>query len=390
MKILFKVLLVLAVLVASIPSQIIGKILPYGGDILIGPLMVFAFLILFFAPIKLKFKRGLFLGLLLWGTILYYLNYPNGLLPHRYYFLELGFFCAFFAGFSLFDLLKNNSIDFVLTFFKINLICVTITQIGITAGLIPAMFEQTRIMDPMMFYNFQILVTLFPFMFVRKMNSFWPTLALVILFWFGVASATRNILLQFLICLIEFVICFRGFARIPVWLKCIIGGTIFGVIFLALRGLLFEHFLEARGVEEMRKVGFDEENIRWYEIMTMYDQMTISDLVFGKGIGSHLYSPIYARSENEVTYAPHMAIFAPIMKFGILFTVSLWVYIFTKILKLLKKNDYLALVPLNYLIGASVSGGWGFLVLFSLGIGVGYLFYSERTISNDRLGSWAY
>jgi hypothetical protein len=205
-------------------------------------------------------------------------------------------------------------------------------------------------------------------------------------FVFALQSGTRSLIISFFIflCVFAFISINRSKARI------------YGFFLLNLVILCFIYFItlyrdffdgdKVWGGYELLVSRFNQlrepfTEPRLHELKLLYDQMTLSEMFFGKGIGVGFISPVGEDGDlliNDVLY-PHVGLIAPFQKGGVFIMFFFMIPLIFSIRNTIHSADKIKLSLkfgiLFYFIQASMSGGWYFTGFFILGT---LLVYSKK------------
>lgn len=218
---------------------------------------------------------------------------------------------------------------------------------------------------------------------------------------FGISlSATRSMLIVYgiaMLLMLPFLLRYtRQRSKVIVYFL-IFTALILICIFSGRTTILTKRLEEFKNWEEDVTVLF-----RTNELENMFAEVSSRNAkIFGLGIGSTFYNPVHTYYSDFYLYslAPHIAIFTPYLKFGIvgmvLFVVipALWIirtYVAFLFTSNVQANYHQRLMVacatclLTYLIKTSMSGGWSALYLFMVGMTIGIIAKIRQSLRHYR------
>jgi hypothetical protein len=375
-------ILLLAYVILTLPTQWVKAVLPYYGDVVFGVIMLLV-------AIPHLFMRRFWLGPSLWavglmvyGMIVTYLTRGtenawafgvrefilDGLLFLAVAFgLKLGE--ASFA--SLRTLVSRVSWACVLMgAANIILMRYGFVQIDADAG--------NRIVSISLFYIISPLLFLVPLQVVFRLGLWLPILSVAMVGLVAYFTLTRSIAIAFFLLFAQLMLlllrrAMGAFATgFTVWLFLILPLMILGGY------IMLDSITNARGMDSIGNTSG-----RDVEFEAFLEQMTPRGWVAGNGLGTGFlmngYDPETGAAMKVVTTGLHYTTLTPVLKLGSVLTLFIWLALLYASARVFFgpgaiDQKAVVLVPFNYIVVYSISGGWLASAYLILGVALGLLF----------------
>jgi hypothetical protein len=375
-------ILAFAYFILTLPTQWVKAVLPYYGDVVFGVVMMLVALPYLFLR---QFWRGTSVwavALMLYGLILTYLTrggenaWPLGwreLILDTLLFLSVAF--GLKLGEASFDSLRTlvSRISWVCVLMgATNILLMRFGYVQIDAD------ASNRVVSISLFYVISPLLFLVPLQVVFRLGLLLPIVSVAMVGLVAYFTLTRSIAIAFFLLFAQLMLLLLrrmmgSFATgFTVWLFMI-------VPLMALGGYyVLDSITDARGMDSIanstgRSEEFDE----------FLDQMTPRGWVAGNGLGTGFlmngYDPDTGAPMKVIATGLHYTTLTPVLKVGAVLTACLWLallYASSRVFFGPGEVDQKAvvLVPFNYFLVYSISGGWLASTYIVIGLALGLLF----------------
>lgn len=375
-------ILAFAYFILTLPTQWVKAVLPYYGDVVFGVVMLLVALPYLFLR---QFWRGTSVwavALMLYGLILTYLTrggenaWPLGwreLILDTLLFLSVAF--GLKLGEASFDTLRTlvSRVSWVCVLMgATNILLMRFGYVQIDAD------ASNRVVSISLFYVISPLLFLVPLQVVFRLGLLLPIVSVAMVGLVAYFTLTRSIAIAFFLLFAQLMLLLLrrmmgSFATgFTVWLFMI-------VPLMALGGYyVLDSITDARGMDSIanstgRSEEFDE----------FLDQMTTRGWVAGNGLGTGFlmngYDPDTGAPMKVIATGLHYTTLTPVLKVGAVLTACLWLallYASSRVFFGPGEVDQKAvvLVPFNYFLVYSISGGWLASTYIVIGLALGLLF----------------
>ena len=371
-------MLLAAYVVLTLPTQWVKAVLPYYGDVVFGVIMLLVAIPYLFLR---SFWRGTSkwaLGLMLYGIIVTYLTRGaegSWALGWREFILDAFLFLAVAFGIKL----GEASFESLRTLVsRVSWVCVLMG----TANILLLRFgyvqidadASNRVVSISLFYVISPLLFLVPLQVVFRLGLLLPILSVTMVGLVAYFTLTRSIAIAFFLLFAQLLLlllrrAMGAFATgFTVWLFLVFP-------LMALGGYYMMGSITATG--------------RSLELEEFLDQMTTRGWVTGNGLGTGFlmngYDPTTGAPMKVITTGLHYSTLTPVLKLGVVLTGFLWlalIYAMGRVFFGPGEVDQKAviLVPFNYAVVYSISGGWLASAYLIFGLAI-YLLFNFRTFA---------
>jgi hypothetical protein len=381
-------MLLAAYVVLTLPTQWVKAVLPYYGDVVFGVIMLLVAIPYLFLR---SFWRGTSkwaLGLMLYGMIVTYLTRGaegSWALGWREFILDAFLFLAVAFGIKL----GEASFESLRTLVsRVSWICVLMG----TANILLLRFgyvqidadASNRVVSISLFYVISPLLFLVPLQVVFRLGLLLPILSVTMVGLVAYFTLTRSIAIAFFLLFAQLLLlllrrAMGAFATgFTVWLFLVFP-------LMALGGYyMMGSITDARGMDSIINT-----TGRSLELEEFLDQMTTRGWVTGNGLGTGFlmngYDPTTGAPMKVITTGLHYSTLTPVLKLGVVLTGFLWlalIYAMGRVFFGPGEIDQKAviLVPFNYAVVYSISGGWLSSAYLIFGLAL-YLLFNFRAFA---------
>jgi len=276
---------------------------------------------------------------------------------------------------------QERARSFELRLAALAVILLTLTQVGLALGVIPAVVSEGRVFEPSQFSSSYFVMALAPMLWLtppKEPRLHWLSgrrclaiFGLVAVGLFSLISVTRSSFLLFIFSVLAIIL-----ITSPRWRVM--------MVFLGLGGVLALHYSTTTTdiVSEVTKMGpigqrfallvDARSEIRFQEIQELISQTSGSELIFGKGYGIGFISSIAGDDLQSTVLNPHVGVLAFLQKGGILvFLASLAPLAFALrrlfARSVCRQGKALYFGIIFFYACGSISGGWYIMPFFLLG-----------------------
>ena len=375
-------MLLLAYVVLTLPTQWVKAVLPYYGDVVFGVIM----LVVALPYLCLRsFWRGTSkwaVGLMLYGLIVTYLTRGSEnawALGWREFILDGLLFLSVAFGMKLgeasFDSLRAlvSRVSWVCILMgAANIILMRFGFVQIDAD------ASNRVVSISLFYVISPLLFLVPLQVVFRLGLWLPVLSVTMVGLVAYFTLTRSIAIAFFLLLAQLLLLLlrRAMGAFAT------GFTVWLFLILPLMGLggyyMLDSITDARGMDSIaNSTGRSEE---FDEFM---DQMSPRGWVLGNGLGTGFlmngYDPDTGVPMKVIATGLHYTTLTPVLKLGAVLTVIIWLAMLYATARVFfgpgdVDQKAVILVPFNYIIVYSISGGWLASTYIIIGLALCLLF----------------
>ena len=252
----------------------------------------------------------------------------------------------------------------------IAVIALIFSQVGVYFGLITAIESEGRVYEPGQFSSTYFILALAPMIWVTPFGGLkfkkilrrrcTVVIGMVSVALFSLVSATRSVLLLLIVSI-----------GLIIWI--VLPRRITAIVFIVTLSAILTCFLSSEFSIDLLQIGFIGERflrlsdiqseIRFQEIQDLIGQMSISELLFGKGFGIGFISIVGGEDMQSTVLNPHVGLLAFLQKGGVIIffgslaplVFALWHLSVTN-----RGSHYMALVAgiIFYFVCGSISGGW--------------------------------
>lgn len=375
-------MLLLAYVVLTLPTQWVKAVLPYYGDVVFGVIMLVVALPYLFLR---SFWRGTSkwaVGLMLYGLIVTYLTRGSEhawALGWREFILDGLLFLSVAFGMKLgeasFDSLRAlvSRVSWVCILMgAANIILMRFGFVQIDAD------ASNRVVSISLFYVISPLLFLVPLQVVFRLGLWLPVLSVTMVGLVAYFTLTRSIAIAFFLLLAQLLLLLlrRAMGAFAT------GFTVWLFLILPLMGLggyyMLDSITDARGMDSIaNSTGRSEE---FDEFM---DQMSPRGWVLGNGLGTGFlmngYDPDTGVPMKVIATGLHYTTLTPVLKLGAVLTVIIWLAMLYATARVFfgpgdVDQKAVILVPFNYIIVYSISGGWLASTYIIIGLALCLLF----------------
>lgn len=375
-------MLLLAYVVLTLPTQWVKAVLPYYGDVVFGVIMLAVALPYLFLR---SFWRGTSkwaVGLMLYGLIVTYLTRGSEnawAMGWREFILDGLLFLSVAFGMKLgeasFDSLRAlvSRVSWVCILMgAANIILMRFGFVQIDAD------ASNRVVSISLFYVISPLLFLVPLQVVFRLGLWLPVLSVTMVGLVAYFTLTRSIAIAFFLLLAQLLLLLlrRAMGAFAT------GFTVWLFLILPLMGLggyyMLDSITDARGMDSIaNSTGRSEE---FDEFM---DQMSPRGWVLGNGLGTGFlmngYDPDTGVPMKVIATGLHYTTLTPVLKLGAVLTVLIWLAMLYATARVFfgpgdVDQKAVILVPFNYIIVYSISGGWLASTYIIIGLALCLLF----------------
>jgi hypothetical protein len=375
-------MLLLAYVVLTSPTQWVKAVLPYYGDVVFGVIMLLVALPYLFLR---SFWRGTSkwaVGLMVYGLIVTYLtrgSENSWALGWREFILDGLLFLSVAFGMKLgeasFDSLRAlvSRVSWVCILMgAANIILMRFGFVQIDAD------ASNRVVSISLFYVISPLLFLVPLQVVFRLGLWLPVLSVTMVGLVAYFTLTRSIAIAFFLLLAQLLLLLlrRAMGAFAT------GFTVWLFLILPLMGLggyyMLDSITDARGMDSIaNSTGRSEE---FDEFM---DQMSPRGWVLGNGLGTGFlmngYDPDTGVPMKVIATGLHYTTLTPVLKLGAVLTVIIWLAMLYATARVFfgpgdVDQKAVILVPFNYIIVYSISGGWLASTYIIIGLALCLLF----------------
>jgi len=375
-------MLLLAYVVLTLPTQWVKAVLPYYGDVVFGVIMLLVALPYLFLR---SFWRGTSkwaVGLMVYGLIVTYLtrgSENSWALGWREFILDGLLFLSVAFGMKLgeasFDSLRAlvSRVSWVCILMgAANIILMRFGFVQIDAD------ASNRVVSISLFYVISPLLFLVPLQVVFRLGLWLPVLSVTMVGLVAYFTLTRSIAIAFFLLLAQLLLLLlrRAMGAFAT------GFTVWLFLILPLMGLggyyMLDSITDARGMDSIaNSAGRSEE---FDEFM---DQMSPRGWVLGNGLGTGFlmngYDPDTGVPMKVIATGLHYTTLTPVLKLGAVLTVIIWLAMLYATARVFfgpgdVDQKAVILVPFNYIIVYSISGGWLASTYIIIGLALCLLF----------------
>jgi len=375
-------MLLLAYVVLTLPTQWVKAVLPYYGDVVFGVIMLLVALPYLFLR---SFWRGTSkwaVGLMVYGLIVTYLtrgSENSWALGWREFILDGLLFLSVAFGMKLgeasFDSLRAlvSRVSWVCILMgAANIILMRFGFVQIDAD------ASNRVVSISLFYVISPLLFLVPLQVVFRLGLWLPVLSVTMVGLVAYFTLTRSIAIAFFLLLAQLLLLLlrRAMGAFAT------GFTVWLFLILPLMGLggyyMLDSITDARGMDSIaNSTGRSEE---FDEFM---DQMSPRGWVLGNGLGTGFlmngYDPDTGVPMKVIATGLHYTTLTPVLKLGAVLTVIIWLAMLYATARVFfgpgdVDQKAVILVPFNYIIVYSISGGWLASTYIIIGLALCLLF----------------
>jgi hypothetical protein len=375
-------MLLLAYVVLTLPTQWVKSVLPYYGDVVFGVIMLVVALPYLFLR---SFWRGTSkwaVGLMLYGLIVTYLTRGSEnawAMGWREFILDGLLFLSVAFGMKLgeasFDSLRAlvSRVSWVCILMgAANIILMRFGFVQIDAD------ASNRVVSISLFYVISPLLFLVPLQVVFRLGLWLPVLSVTMVGLVAYFTLTRSIAIAFFLLLAQLLLLLlrRAMGAFAT------GFTVWLFLILPLMGLggyyMLDSITDARGMDSIaNSTGRSEE---FDEFM---DQMSPRGWVLGNGLGTGFlmngYDPDTGVPMKVIATGLHYTTLTPVLKLGAVLTVLIWLAMLYATARVFfgpgdVDQKAVILVPFNYIIVYSISGGWLASTYIIIGLALCLLF----------------
>ncbi len=381
-------MLLVAYVVLTLPTQWVKAVLPYYGDVVFGVIILLVAIPYLFLR---SFWRGTSkwaLGLMLYGMIVTYLTRGaegSWALGWREFILDAFLFLAVAFGIKL----GEASFESLRTLVsRVSWVCVLMG----TANILLLRFgyvqidadASNRVVSISLFYVISPLLFLVPLQVVFRLGLLLPILSVTMVGLVAYFTLTRSIAIAFFLLLAQLLLLLlrRAMGAFAT------GFTVWLFLILPLMGLggyyMMGSITDARGMDSI--INTTGRSLEFEEFL---DQMTTRGWVTGNGLGTGFlmngYDPTTGAPMKVITTGLHYSTLTPVLKLGAVLTGFLWlalIYAMGRVFFGPGEIDQKAviLVPFNYAVVYSISGGWLSSAYLIFGLAI-HLLFNFRTFA---------
>ncbi len=359
-------ILLFAYVVLTLPTQWVRAVLPYYGDV------VFAVIMLVVA-IPYLIMRSFWLGtskwavgLMVYGMIITYLTRGaenTWAFGQREFILDGMLFLAVAFGLKLgeasFASLRTivSGVSWVCVLMgAANILLMRFGYVQIDAD------ASNRVVSISLFYIISPLLFLVPLQIVFRLGLLLPVLSVAMVGLVAYFTLTRSIAIAFFLLFAQLLLLLlrRAMGAFAT------GFTVWLFLILPLMGLggyyMLDSITDARGMDSIA-----DTTGRNLEFEAFLEQMTPRGWVTGNGLGTGFqmdgYDPETGLAMKVITTGLHFSTLTPVLKLGAVLTLFMWLALLYASARVFfgpgeVEQKAVVLVPFNYIIVYSISGGW--------------------------------
>ena len=359
-------ILLFAYVVLTLPTQWVRAVLPYYGDV------VFAVIMLVVA-IPYLIMRSFWLGtskwavgLMVYGMIITYLTRGaenTWAFGQREFILDGMLFLAVAFGLKLGEA-SFASLRTIVS--RVSWVCVLMGAANILLMLFGYVQidadASNRVVSISLFYIISPLLFLVPLQIVFRLGLLLPVLSVAMVGLVAYFTLTRSIAIAFFLLFAQLLLLLlrRAMGAFAT------GFTVWLFLILPLMGLggyyMLDSITDARGMDSIA-----DTTGRNLEFEAFLEQMTPRGWVTGNGLGTGFqmdgYDPETNLAMKVITTGLHFSTLTPVLKLGAVLTLFMWLALLYASARVFfgpgeVEQKAVVLVPFNYIIVYSISGGW--------------------------------
>ncbi|MCX6918001.1 MAG: hypothetical protein NTX41_01690 [Verrucomicrobia bacterium] len=359
-------ILLFAYVVLTLPTQWVRAVLPYYGDV------VFAVIMLVVA-IPYLIMRSFWLGtskwavgLMVYGMIITYLTRGaenTWAFGQREFILDGMLFLAVAFGLKLGEA-SFASLRTIVS--RVSWVCVLMGAANILLmrfGYVQIDADASnRVVSISLFYIISPLLFLVPLQIVFRLGLLLPVLSVAMVGLVAYFTLTRSIAIAFFLLFAQLLLLLlrRAMGAFAT------GFTVWLFLILPLMGLggyyMLDSITDARGMDSIA-----DTTGRNLEFEAFLEQMTPRGWVTGNGLGTGFqmdgYDPETGLAMKVITTGLHFSTLTPVLKLGAVLTLFMWLALLYASARVFfgpgeVEQKAVVLVPFNYIIVYSISGGW--------------------------------
>jgi len=381
-------ILVAAYFILTLPTQWVKAVLPYYGDVVFGCIMLLVAVPYLFLRSGWRGTSKWALGLMVYGFMVTFLTrggenaWPVGwreLILDGLLFVSVAFGAK--LGEASFESLRTLVA-------RVSWCCVLMG----TANILLMRFgyvqidadASNRVVSISLFYVISPLLFLAPLQVVFRLGLLLPLLSVAMVGLVAYYTLTRSIAIAFFLLFGQLLLlllrrAMGGFVT---------GFTVWLFMILPLMGLGGYYMLgsisDARGIESIAdSTGRNE------ELDEFVDQMTTRGWVVGNGLGTGFlmngYDPDTGVPMKVIMTGLHYSTLTPVLKLGAVLTVLIWLALLVASARVFfapgeVDTKAVVLVPFNYAVVYSISGGWQSSTYLFIGVAL-FILFNFRTFA---------
>jgi len=375
-------ILLFAYVILTLPTQRVKAVLPYYGDVVFGVIMLLV-------AIPYLFMRSFWRGTSMWavclmvyGMIVTYLTRGTEgtwALGWREFILDILLFLAVAFGLKLGEA-SFASLRTLVS--RISWVCILMGSANILLmrfGYVQIDADaSSRVVSISLFYIISPLLFLVPLQVVFRLGLWLPILSVAMVGLVAYFTLTRSIAIAFFLLFAQLLLLLlrRAMGAFAT------GFTVWLFLILPLMGLggyyMLSSITEARGIDSIGNTSG-----RDLEFEAFLEQMTTRGWITGNGLGTGFlmngYDPETGAPMKVVTTGLHYTTLTPVLKLGSVLTLFIWLALMYASARVFFgpgdiDQKAVVLVPFNYIIIYSISGGWLASAYLLLGIALCLLF----------------
>jgi len=375
-------ILLFAYVILTLPTQWVKAVLPYYGDVVFGVIMLLVAIPYLFMR---SFGRGIStwaVGLMVYGMIVTYFTRGSEntwAFGQREFILDILLFLSVAFGMKL----AEASFESLRTLVsRISWVCILMGAANILLmrfGYVQIDADASnRVVSISLFYVIGPLLFLVPLQVVFRLGLWLPSLSVAMVGLVAYFTLTRSIAIAFLLLFAQLLLLLlrRAMGAFAT------GFTVWLFLILPLMGLggyyMLNSITEDRGLDTI-----GDSTGRSLEFEAFVEQMTPLGWVAGNGLGTGFqmdgYDPETGLAMKVLNTGLHYSTLTPVLKVGAVLTIIIWLAIMYAAARVLfgsgeVDQKAVILVPFNYVIVYSISGGWLASTYLILGFALCLLF----------------
>jgi len=375
-------ILLSAYFILTLPTQWVKAVLPYYGDVVFGVIMLLVAIPYLFMR---SFGRGIStwaVGLMVYGMIVTYFTRGSEntwAFGQREFILDILLFLSVAFGMKL----AEASFESLRTLVsRISWVCILMGAANILLmrfGYVQIDADASnRVVSISLFYVIGPLLFLVPLQVVFRLGLWLPSLSVAMVGLVAYFTLTRSIAIAFLLLFAQLLLLLlrRAMGAFAT------GFTVWLFLILPLMGLggyyMLNSITEDRGLDTI-----GDSTGRSLEFEAFVEQMTPLGWVAGNGLGTGFqmdgYDPETGLAMKVLNTGLHYSTLTPVLKVGAVLTIIIWLAIMYAAARVLfgsgeVDQKAVILVPFNYVIVYSISGGWLASTYLILGFALCLLF----------------
>ncbi|MEI6248064.1 MAG: hypothetical protein WCP67_05960 [Verrucomicrobiota bacterium] len=375
-------ILLSAYFILTLPTQWVKAVLPYYGDVVFGVIMLLVAIPYLFMR---SFGRGIStwaVGLMVYGMIVTYFTRGSEntwAFGQREFILDILLFLSVAFGMKL----AEASFESLRTLVsRISWVCILMGAANILLmrfGYVQIDADASnRVVSISLFYVIGPLLFLVPLQVVFRLGLGLPSLSVAMVGLVAYFTLTRSIAIAFLLLFAQLLLLLlrRAMGAFAT------GFTVWLFLILPLMGLggyyMLNSITEDRGLDTI-----GDSTGRSLEFEAFVEQMTPLGWVAGNGLGTGFqmdgYDPETGLAMKVLNTGLHYSTLTPVLKVGAVLTIIIWLAIMYAAARVLfgsgeVDQKAVILVPFNYVIVYSISGGWLASTYLILGFALCLLF----------------